>query len=1366
MVGAPAESPAVSAELIVPSTIEQPPTVVKPPLTNGKVSVGVAPTTPSAAECLDAQAGSPNGHNKAMEFPQPAGWQIGGPQVSPKEELNACGESGCDIANATPHQDDDVSPGAVASMCVHHEVGEDEPHSMPPPLSPISEILKLMDDINELDAAPGHEIGEPAEMAKPEVAPLSPEAPAVAEPKVAALKGSAEFSAEAMAPASAPLATNAAPASKAPPMPSQPSMCPVLLQVLTLAEELRKPNAYCGYYVFVLFCLHYGVRINIWSGDQCLDVVEKHLPWAAERCQAKSHINAIFCSFSVHPETGVTTVRPATPEVPLDKLNHYVATISMRTSLTTLDVCTSSLETFYLPKGQCPLPTVAEGNCSLDVCVQSRGLPQTPGQFQSMRERLSEYLLANASNAHLISTLRDLGEITAEFIDASALAAAPMGMGPNDIVDLDPPCDDKGDVGTEAAGAIAEATAEVAKRDHSQVELDAVRWACGLTDRDSDLRATRSLMKELPDWAVQLQVVAYQARPPQLVEAHPPAPVCAPGRYAKRPYAASRLEYRIDEGKRMLSFLKKKSINPNGRWPARLVEEYLNQSAKTRDLFESRCRTYSRVSVLNHLRMFYHRAVKSLAAAEQTGGKADTGRKCTRGCGSFRKRFRSRYRWTGFQGRCRKAPEIRDALFEWWSTIRFSLHGQVMTRVTRSILNCKAKQLARDHMKACLKKGIRCDFPRIDSHWVTDWADEYNVCFRKPNRTYKVPDSVLKQRLRIFWENCMRVRRAAQLCLGYDLAMDNVDQSPFHKNEAGSKDVCTLSLRGASTVPLIEGHAATRSRWSANTTTQSDYGQTEPEEEHNCPPLECMFKADGHVLEAKLNKYIRGYGFNWLSVSTSPKATYREEHVVGFLRRHFQRGRDAKWRIMGLDMFGPQTTPNVFNCCWHQNQVLINQPGGGTGVTQTNDTDLHQGTKADYIHEEAELMMHLVRSTGKRCPTYTAEQCIDIFARIWHDPRRHVEAARGYWRTGTLNALDGSEDNLIVREARKYWDRLDMDRRRKQVIHDVEVEYAAKRLRWTPTHIKALILPYPKTGHMDVIKEFQDDEHPPLDDADDADDSDGVAQEDEDIDDKSDEVDEDAFNQDREVADEAANSFLGKGTAVDLTYDQAKTAGEIQDKLATYERARQMMESLGDRNSALALARTIHAEKRKARGRYQQDPAIAQALNEQLRDEFQEYARKRIEYNKERAGQDDAKKAKAEAQEVKRQVAATRAKLKQAKSLLDCTSALKRFSPKMLGDELSHGGPAKCRDLRFEVLDRLMAQGDSLSAQQQNDWQWFKREWDAAMAKEHDKQWGSVFAGMVQHLVDELETGTASAVADFMYNETVRVLSAVPTLLL
>ena len=389
----------------------------------------------------------------------------------------------------------------------------------------------------------------------------------------------------------------------------------------------------------------------------------------------------------------------------------------------------------------------------------------------------------------------------------------------------------------------------------------------------------------------------------------------------------------------------------------------------------------------------------------------------------FRKRnFRERARLTGSQGRQRKASEVRDALFEWWSTIRFSIDVKVMTRIPPNVMMCKARQLLRDYIIVSLARGIQCLSPDINTHWMSDWALDHRVSFRKPTRTYKVPDRVLEVRLCIFWEGVIRMRTAAILLLGYDLEMDNVDQSPFHKNEAGSKDVCTLSFIGAPDVPLIEGHAATRSRWSANTTTSSDCTPPSLGRTPNIPPLECMFKADGHVLEEKLNSHIRGYGFSWLSVATSPKATYREEHIIAFIRRHFQSCFSDRWRLFGLDAYGPQTTDNVFNCCWHQKRVLCNHPGGGTGVTQTNDTDLHKETKADYVHAETELMIHLVRSTGKRCPTYTAEQCIDIFAKIWTDWRRHVEAAKGYKRTGTLNKLDGSEDHLIVREAKKYWD--------------------------------------------------------------------------------------------------------------------------------------------------------------------------------------------------------------------------------------------------------------------------------------------------------------------------------------------------------
>ena len=42
------------------------------------------------------------------------------------------------------------------------------------------------------------------------------------------------------------------------------------------------------------------------------------------------------------------------------------------------------------------------------------------------------------------------------------------------------------------------------------------------------------------------------------------------------------------------------------------------------------------------------------------------------------------------------------------------------------------------------------------------------------------------------------------LKFGYDPHMRNIDQSPFHRNEAGSHMFNTLSIKGAEVVPLIE----------------------------------------------------------------------------------------------------------------------------------------------------------------------------------------------------------------------------------------------------------------------------------------------------------------------------------------------------------------------------------------------------------------------------------------------------------------------------------------------------------------------------------------------------------------------------------
>ena len=78
---------------------------------------------------------------------------------------------------------------------------------------------------------------------------------------------------------------------------------------------------------------------------------------------------------------------------------------------------------------------------------------------------------------------------------------------------------------------------------------------------------------------------------------------------------------------------------------------------------------------------------------------------------------------------------------------------------------------------------------------------EYRISSRKPNRKFKVPRWALSERLEIFGLSFIRIRTMISLHFGYDPDCRDIDQSPFHGNEAGSKACDTLALKGAPTVP-------------------------------------------------------------------------------------------------------------------------------------------------------------------------------------------------------------------------------------------------------------------------------------------------------------------------------------------------------------------------------------------------------------------------------------------------------------------------------------------------------------------------------------------------------------------------------------
>ena len=187
--------------------------------------------------------------------------------------------------------------------------------------------------------------------------------------------------------------------------------CPWMESVLEYCTDLRRSNAWIGPGALLLACLHYKMRMNLWHGETCTDLVAKFAPWAVETCIARSSLDAVLCAYSQDPDTGVRKLHPASGDVPMRALNHYVATIRMPGTVSSSLHGSTQLETFYLALGLCPIPTVIDGNCGLDVLVQTQGLPQTDTEFQRMRDRLSEHLLANRSDLRLIEALMAVGDI-------------------------------------------------------------------------------------------------------------------------------------------------------------------------------------------------------------------------------------------------------------------------------------------------------------------------------------------------------------------------------------------------------------------------------------------------------------------------------------------------------------------------------------------------------------------------------------------------------------------------------------------------------------------------------------------------------------------------------------------------------------------------------------------------------------------------------------------------------------------------------------------------------------------------------------------------------------------------------------------
>ena len=271
----------------------------------------------------------------------------------------------------------------------------------------------------------------------------------------------------------------------------------------------------------------------------------------------------------------------------------------------------------------------------------------------------------------------------------------------------------------------------------------------------------------------------------------------------------------------------------------------------------------------------------------------------------------------------------------------------------------KRQAFLQDYITSCVRLGHQCDAPVISDSWTYRWRLEYGVCFRRPNRKWKVPWSVLKERLVIAWLNTFRVRQLALRVLGYDLDADNIDQSPFHVNEAGSQNSAGLSIRGCGVVPLKENHAATRCRYTFMTHCVSDR-----ERARAIPPCELMFKG-GDLTAQRLQQHIPPWA-PWMTIVSAPKGSYREDDVLNYIDNMEAWSEQRRWRLLFLDAYSAHLSDRVRRAAWHKGYVVVTHGGGASAVTQVNDTDNHGPLKRQYVETEQAHICLLYTSPSPR----------------------------------------------------------------------------------------------------------------------------------------------------------------------------------------------------------------------------------------------------------------------------------------------------------------------------------------------------------------------------------------------------------------
>ncbi len=564
--------------------------------------------------------------------------------------------------------------------------------------------------------------------------------------------------------------------------------------------------------------------------------------------------------------------------------------------------------------------------------------------------------------------------------------------------------------------------------------------------------------------------------------------------------------------------------------------------------------------------------------------------------------------------------------------------------------------------------------------------------------------------------------------------MISCDQKGLHYNEGESKGEATLALIGE-TVELKTNHSQSRSRLSLMTMVS-----TNPLEE---PPIEILFKL-------KTGRQLQGLcvpdGVR-MSFANSDSGSYREEHVLTYLRRwlpEWSQSREAKrdYGIILLDAYTAHKSLAVKELARERGYLRIMYGGGITSILQWNDTDLHARIERSILELENDDFHRQLEKRPWRVPTRERQSLVDDVGAVWASLPHASIATQASKKTGLRIALPqrssdgrvhetGPEDAWVTREASEFFRENNLPKKRAAALLEIYRAFDEGELS-NFLDVERFLEDFPDGDDGEHVEGQEID--PPLDAHEDERDSDGAA-------------DSDAADKDTQGDDSHEDQQTGSFAEACGSESDAALAERVASTLHAYDNAIAAMASDPLAANYLRMRRT-EAWKLLRRT----DPETQKVLTDFLakdRREMEELRAKLRHEDDERREQQKREKEAALAK--KAALEAKKEEEKRAQKLQELAASIPRcWSLVDFGQGSSGVLPPKAAANIRDVLARVRALGAELPDELAAQWAYFLEGEPKQLHVRFGPAIGHGFKTLVTEVLKKVQSGNQNAFHQFV----------------